>query len=668
MIQGRGAALDMNRELPMRQIHLDFHTSEKIAGIGEKFDPEDFARTLKRGDVESVTCFSKCHHGMIYHDTALGAKHPNLKRDLLKEQIDACHERDIRVPIYISVGFDELMARKHPEWLSITPNGCISGAPPLSAGWRRLCLNTSYVDYVQAETDEVFSLFEVDGLFYDIVAQGECCCSKCMEDMLDQGYDPRNCEDRRAFSEAVETRFKRRFSEMIGRHSPEATIFYNAGHVGPSIRPVLSTYTHLELESLPSGGWGYDHYPVSVTYARNLGLPFLGMTGRFHKSWADFGGYKNKAALEYECFAMLASGGGCSIGDQLHPTGEISAPAYGLIGEVYRSIKEKEPWCRGVQPVREIAVFSPDAVLSQSERVDSSLRGAYKMLVESHRMFDIVDEGSDFGRYSTLIFPDKIPFEDTLARKVEDYIRHGGSVILSHMSGLSPEGDRFALDFGVEFEGEAEFSPDYSRLSGVAGKGLMDVEYVMYEGGVRVRPGSEVERLGEVWKPYFNRDFTHFCSHSHTPAESPAGYPSVVKKGSVIYFAHPIFRMHSKNAVRAYKQMVVNALHILAGERLIITDAPTTASIWVNEQPDQSRYILHVLHYIPEFRCEDIPTVEDVIPLYGVKMRLTTERPVARVYMAPSEENVPYSADGEGIEFEIAKVNGHAMVVVEFQD
>ena len=46
-----------------RQIHLDFHTSEHIPGIGSRFDPDKFADTFARADVDSVTVFSKCHHG-----------------------------------------------------------------------------------------------------------------------------------------------------------------------------------------------------------------------------------------------------------------------------------------------------------------------------------------------------------------------------------------------------------------------------------------------------------------------------------------------------------------------------------------------------------------------------------------------------------------------------
>ena len=34
------------KEIPFRQIHLDFHTSEAIQGVCSEFDAEEFAQTL----------------------------------------------------------------------------------------------------------------------------------------------------------------------------------------------------------------------------------------------------------------------------------------------------------------------------------------------------------------------------------------------------------------------------------------------------------------------------------------------------------------------------------------------------------------------------------------------------------------------------------------------
>ena len=84
--------------LRFRQVHLDFHTSPAIPGVGARFDKAQFQVVLKRGHVDSITIFSKCHHGSSYHPTAVGRMHPSLSFDLLDAQVAACRELDVNHP------------------------------------------------------------------------------------------------------------------------------------------------------------------------------------------------------------------------------------------------------------------------------------------------------------------------------------------------------------------------------------------------------------------------------------------------------------------------------------------------------------------------------------------------------------------------------------------
>lgn len=656
-------------QLRFRQVHLDFHTSEKIVQVGDQFDPKEFAQTLAKAGVDSITCFARCHHGMIYYtDTKFPCKHPGLRRDLLREQIDACHEVGIKVPIYITVGWDEYSANNHPEWLERTPEGKPSGAGPLEAGWKTLCFNTPYVDYVEEQTVEVLEKFgkDVDGLFFDIIFQSPCCCSYCMKDMLAAGLNPEKVEDRTRFADEVLRKFKFRITNTIRKYNKDCTIFYNAGHVSPAIRDSLDTYTHLELESLPSGGWGYDHFPITVRYARLLGKEYLGMTGKFHKSWADFGGYKNQPALEYECFMSIATGARCSIGDQLHPTGAINKATYELIGSVYNQVKTKEAWCDDAVAVSEIAVYNPEAINPGHVQLHPSIRGVYHMLAEAHYQFDIVDTQIDFGKYKVMILPDIITLDETLRNKMEDFMRKGGQVLLSHKSGMDRKETGFVLQgMGVELVGEAEYSPDYVLAGEPISQGLLQTEYVLYDRGMWVKPQTGTEVLAELMNPYFNRSYKHFCSHFQTPVEKKSGYPAVTRNGGLIYFTHPVFSMYYKHGYRPYKLLVLNSLKLLLQEKTVVTDAPTTAQILLNHQPTQSRYVAHLLHYIPERRSEAIDIIEDIIPLYNVKLEVKLPQKPGRVYLAPSGKALDFTYEGGYVKTVVPEVRGHEMVVYE---
>ena len=136
----------MSDLLPFRQIHLDFHTHAAIDGVGADFNPQEFADTLAKASVNSINIFARCHHGYLYYQSKRFPQfqHPHLKGDLLREQIAACHERGIQVPIYVSVQWDALQAELHPEWLVRAPDGKVN-IPAFAPGfYNNLCLNSPY--------------------------------------------------------------------------------------------------------------------------------------------------------------------------------------------------------------------------------------------------------------------------------------------------------------------------------------------------------------------------------------------------------------------------------------------------------------------------------------------------------------------------------------------
>ena len=425
-------------KLPLRQLHLDFHNSPHIPDIAAGFEPGRFVEELQRAHVASVTCFSRCHHGLIYHDTELfpELKHPHLSRDLLGEQIQACHDAGIRVPIYITVGWDDIQRRAHPEWLERDEAGNADGPGPGEPGFdQKLCLGSPYVDFVAEQTAEVLDRFPCDGFFFDIVYQKPCMCDSCRARMVEQGMDPASPQDRVRNAEQVLDGFKARMTGLVRERVPDASVFYNAGHVGPETKRALDQVTHLELESLPGGHWGYLHFPMTVRYARSLGRPMVGMTAAFHGSWGDFGSPKARASLEHDCFQMLSHGAGCSVGDQLLPDGTFDRATTQVLGQVYAEVERKEPWCHRATSEAEIGVFYPEAFGASDGHIDSSAAGAMAALTEGHHLFDFIDGGADMGRYRLIVVPDRIRRNSGIAEPAGDRLGH--LTLLSALAGNS---------------------------------------------------------------------------------------------------------------------------------------------------------------------------------------------------------------------------------------
>ena len=176
--------------------------------------------------------------------------------------------------------------------------------------------------------------------------------------MFKSGLNPENKEDCEIFSQRVLAKYYRRITQAAKQHDDKMPIFHNSGHLQYGKTDILKYFSHLELESLPTGRVGYDHYPLSAAYARKLNLDFLGMTGKFHTSWGEFGGLKHPNALRYECAAMIANGSKCSIGDQLHPNGRLDDSTYQIIGHAYKEVAEKEPWCENSVSAANVAILS----------------------------------------------------------------------------------------------------------------------------------------------------------------------------------------------------------------------------------------------------------------------------------------------------------------------
>jgi hypothetical protein len=676
-------------DLPFRQIHLDFHTSPDIPDVGADFDAQRFAQTLLRAKVSSVTLFARCHHGHIYYRSEEFADltHPHLvRRDLLHEQVQACHRVGIRTPVYITVQWDHRLATLHPEWLSVKEDGSYYGQRDGEAGfYRNLCVNSPYREFLFAQTADVLRHVEADGVFFDIVQINECTCESCRASMIEGDIDCADASARIGFATDMINDFMRQATELVHGIRPGIPVFYNRGHVGPAHRSVRDAFGHFEIESLPSGGWGYLHFPVAARYARTLGLPFLGMTGKFHTSWGDFHSLKNRAALQFECFQMLALGGRCSIGDQLEPRGTLCTETYDLVGSVYERVESVESWCRGAEPVVEVGVFTPEEFrYTEKETIPDSILGAVEMMQELGLQFDIVDSQSDLSGYRLIVLPDNIDGTPSVIAAVRNHVRNGGSVIASFESGLCRRSGKFALDsFGVivrepqtcaadGFPARGRCFADSSfaeyLVPGPAFSSLYQGEHTMYIKGLEVEAMTGTSTLAQTVAPYFHRDGRHFCSHRQAPSSGKIDYPAVVENGAVIYFAHPIFTTYRHYAPLWCKQLIDDAVSRLMSARLVRHDGPSSLLVTIGRQLANQRFVVHLLHYIPQRRATSFDIIEDVIPLRDVKLSLCLDADIENARVVPGGPSLELSTAENRTEIVIPELRGYATIELTYND
>ncbi|MBQ7386662.1 MAG: beta-galactosidase trimerization domain-containing protein [Clostridia bacterium] len=660
--------------MKQRQVHLDFHTSEHIDGIGKMFDKENFRHCLEVGHVNSITVFAKCHHGWAYFPSEANTMHPGLHGfDLLSAEIEVCKEMGVSCPIYISAGLDENYLHSHPEHArmltredeALRIENDENGKPYIAnrTHFQRICFNTPYLDVLKAQVEEVVTKFMPEGIFMDICSEGVCYCPTCRKAVRDMGYDENDDEGFRQLGRITYKKYYTTINEAAKAIKPDIKVFHNGGHISAARRDIAYSNTHLELESLPTGGWGYDHFPKSAKYVQHLGMEYLGMTGKFHFSWGEFGGFKHPNALRYEVALSLAFGAKCSIGDQMHPYGFLDPATYELIGAAYSEAELVEDYCYDIKPISDIAILAVEAVTgARNSRADV---GAPRILLEGNYLFDFVDKEIDLSDYKLLIIPEGINLDETLAEKLSAFVKGGGKILASGSSGRDATKH---FDLGCEWLGASEYNPAYFNPTYNA-TGLTPSNYVFYKQMYKTAltdKAAEVLAYGK--ETFFNRAPEHFCSHRHTPFKIEEGTPGIIVGKDGAYIAWDIFSEYADAGCYSAKEAVIKTIEALIGDtKTLKTNLPSTGVVALNEQPKESRYVLHALFSTPIKRgggSTPVEVIEDLIPLYDTSFEIKLDKPVKSVVLVPENREIAFTQNDGVLSFKIDKFECKQLAVI----
>jgi len=660
--------MNCNDKFPVRQTHLDFHTSPDIPGIGSRFSKENFQAALKAGNVDSITVFAKCHHGVCYYPTEIGTIHPGLDFDLTGAMVEAAHEIGVRAPIYITAGWSQKDAVEHPEWIAVTKDGKwhttlnyeVSvgyNQPKKHCAWQMLCLNDGeYAEHIYALTEEVCKRYkDVDGLFYDICIIGDSCyCGSCVKGMKEMGLDPENENDAKEYFRIKRQAFMKKCNDIMKKYHPNATIFFNSGGADPK-KPAFHDYqSHFEMEDLPTAWGGYDKLPLRAKFFAGKGKAFLGMTGKFHLDWGEFGGFKSKEALKFEIATMALYGAGASIGDHMHPDGEMEMQTYENIGYAYNYLEKIAPFCYGGESVVNIGLY-----LSNDWAANE---GVSKILLENQIDYDII-VNNNFGSFDTVIIPEKVVMDDDTIKALKLYIDNGGKAVL--MADALVKDGEFQIETGLKYIGNPEFDCDYI-VPVKKYDDIPDAPMLSNFPGHRTE-NVDAEIYAEIMTPYFSRTYEHFCGHKNTPHnKSSKRMPAIAKKGNVVYLSHSLAKQYGTFGSLFHKRYFMMALNLVyGGSTLKAEGLGSQGRCTMICQPDKQRYCINMVYGSP-IRRGRAEIIEDIMPLYNIKLTLKTDKKIKKIYLPLTDEEIQYTSDNGEIKFTVPEICCHTTVVVEY--
>ena len=658
-----------------RQVHLDFHTSEHLENIADAFSKEDFKAALKLGQIDCINLFAKCHHSWSYYPTKIGRIHPNLNIDLLGAQLEACSEIGVKTQIYYTFGWSANDAQEHPEWCvrdrdgNFVTNGSLPediapGDPLPDFYWKFLCPNTGYHDHVLAQVAELCERYEPDGFWFDIYqAHRYCFCEACRNDMEEAGID---LEDSAAVETFNASKMKAHCSalrELIASYHPNACVFFNgttAIEGGINFRQEMYKHnTVQDLEDLPTVWGGYDKLPLQSKYFLRAGYSIAAMSGKFHTAWGEFGGFKHPEALRYEAASMIAWGAACNFGDQLHPSGKMDLATYKNIGHAYTYAKKIEAYGVGGVPSSRLGFWR-----SFSESHDEGLA---KILLEKQINFDIANFAEDLNAFDVILIPGSACLDEKTAASLVRFTDAGGQLIVMGAGAMDKNAETLLLDIGAEYIGEANYDRDYLLAGPELQADLIESPFLNFKPARRFKPHDETEILARLYEPYFSRTLKHYCSHQNTPHRLEASkHPAIIRKGNIIYIAPELDWMYLKHGARLHRDLLVNVLKLVHKRPMIEAQLPSAGRLAFMHQAQEQRYIAHLL-YAPPMQRGNCEIIEDMPPLYEIKLRIDLPQNILAATLIPDGVDLKITQEGSKSSVTIPKFSCHCAVALTYE-
>lgn len=656
-----------------RQVHLDFHTSEYLEKIGTKFNKEEWQKTLKKANVNSINIFAKGHHGYSYYPTKIGTQHPNLDFDLLKAQIDASHEIGIKTPFYFAVGWSELDAKTHPEWIIKNKNGKSKKGdliqnlknedPYPNFTWELLMPEGSYLEIILKQTEELCKNYDVDGFWFDIIPNNDINYNEFSKEGFKKlGIDINNdLEVEKHHVEKIKF-FMASCNEIIKKYHPDASIFFNwSTHMNNSNTFKYKLYeynTSYDLEDLPTTWEGYNEFPLRAKYFSNLGKPITGMSGKFHTAWGEFGGFKYPNALRYEAASMIAFGANVNFGDQLHPSGMIDKETYRNIGTAFSYVKSIEDYGPGGKQVAKTGLWM--TFDNHTEQAASLL------LLDTQTNYIVVNNLEDWSDLELIIIPSKPNLSSENVKNLTNFIHNGGKLIILGEGALKRNRSDFALDVGGTYLGKATYDIDYTVVSEQLSDNVVTTPFLNYIPAIKINVEEDVEILASIREPYFSRTKSHFTSHQNTPYRlEDAHHPAIYKKGNIIVAAHPLDKMYLNYGAQIHRELFKNILNQFMPSPMIRVNLPSSGRVNLLHFPEKNRYVAHLLYATPVQRGI-AQVIDDLVPVYNTEVEINIKKKIKKAYLMPENKELKIKKSKNKVSITIPKFECHTALVLEY--
>lgn len=646
-------------------------------GYAEKFSGTDIVQALHGVGAEYLVIWGRDHE-WAYYDSKLMPRAPGLgARDVIRESVEAAKPLGMPVIVYTVVQAGGWAIRQHPEWKMLGADGKVIEG--------RVCFNSGHRQFMLGLIEEMLA-YDIAGFHIDMMDQGfgppyGCWCASCKPLFESEYKQPMPggatwddaWEKMLDFRANTSARFEDEMLAFIKARKPGITVDFNY-HGNPPFsfevaqRPIQHAHRG-DFITGECGVWGFGALSPSFmsTFYRGTdpSRPYQVVLQRGSRMYHDQT-TRPLNDLRWETFTLLAHGAQVTVVDKTPYSGVVDPLAYGRIGQVFSEAQAKRAEF-GQRPIEEAGLFfsvrSRDWFARESkEKYFQPIAGAHKALVYEHIPVGMCfDENLSLERlrdFQVVVLPNAAILGDKEIALFEKYVRDGGKLIVTGLSGLyNMHGElqketALRMLIGAKLDRVLSGEDNWFSLDGLpleAGALAENIDtgwpYLCYGPGVVYTPESAVP-LGQLRAPVRTtrqlegKEGTTFPASFGDPV-GPAALLNSLGKGLVLTLAvDPGASTASEYRQAEARLLLRNAVRLLNPSPRIRIDAPRHVETVVTDDPATRTLRVHFLAYLappgatgPQRPLVLPDTIEDT-PIF--RASVTTAFPVKSVQASDS--------------------------------
>lgn len=688
---------------------VDMHIEEWNDEFLSKFDPDEYVRLLKLGNIGAPMLYLQSHVGLCYWPTKSGKMHNAFvgKEDAMKQVERKCHEAGMNVIAYYSLIYNNWAHEHHPDWRMVD----VAGRHSRTYGNRYgLCCpnNQDYRAFTERQIEEFCAYFDFEGIFMDMLFWPMVCqCDSCKARWRREvgGELPTRVD----WKDARWRTFVRKRYEWMGEYAQWATATLHKYKPGVSVEHQYSTLVqdwirgvneNITLASTYAGGDLYggiaqQSFACKAYYGVTRNQPFEYMTSRCYPALNEHTTNKTLDQLRISVMMTYLHHGACLLIDAIDPIGTMDEAVYRNIGEVFRETQPYEKWLSWGEQAFDVALYfdlngkyDPEEAPYNCDEVDRHPRaipsleaalGAARSLQTHHISYGVVNNYL-FDRYrksQVLVLSDVPDFESDKVPDVLSFVREGGSLYLSGHS--SPE--LLKEIFGLEYQGQTRESITYVSPT-EAGAPFMEGCFtashplVMFESQAVVSGTPNGTVLGTMTLPYTVPNTHSWCTapftdesgtlppevlrfasiHSNPPGrftDRPAMVCAQYGKGRAVWSALPIERADRQQ----HSEIFARILRMLCAKPLRFEmDGPECVEAVLFDAPEHGAKVMGLINLQEGFHVQ---------PVYGFNVSVACSAKPGKVYRLPDEAPMDFEwKDGKAV-IRFDRLDFYTMFVIE---